>query len=178
MRNFVKMYKKNMLLLIGTILVYVLLISVSAAADEQPPLNEESQLTENMSAPLHVLREVHNSDGWLDRPIIRLELWEIQDLRIQQILRQDAIVRPLLESPELQTIKQIYERKLEVLMNRWWYDFADIEALLGSTHALQDIILQAKIYEVQNGFNHWKLALSAMQIGLLAAIVVALIWRR
>jgi len=47
----------------------------------------------------------------------------------------------------------------------------EIETLL---HEINSSLTEAQSI----GFNHWALALSAMKIGLLVTIVVALIWRR
>jgi len=51
-----------------------------------------------------------------------------------------------------------------------------IEKLANIETLLREIISLVETQLV--GFNHWQLALSAMQIGLLVTIVVALIWRR
>ncbi|MCL2456423.1 MAG: hypothetical protein FWD19_02600 [Defluviitaleaceae bacterium] len=55
-------------------------------------------------------------------------------------------------------------------------NLANIEKLANIETLLREIISLVETQLI--GFNHWQLALSAMQIGLLVTIVVALIWRR
>jgi hypothetical protein len=205
MRNFAKTHSKKQLFALGAIILYVLIISIPALAEEP-----ETPTTENMQSPLHVLPAVHNSDEWewetapppplppSTPPIHQaielrpVEPWEITDLRIRQVISRDGIIRPLLQSPELQTLQLIYNEKIEMLrkthepINNKMVGLNEPEftILLNSTISLQEFILLTSINqkesyatnEAQNGFNHWQLALSGMGIALLIVLIFAKAW--
>ena len=167
MRNFIKLYKKNMLLLLGAIPVYALLISAPALADEYP---QEESTAENMN-PSSVHNDVYSDDDWeweeaplptmpppepdWQQPItiVSIEMWEANLLRIRTILKQDEIMRPLLQSPELQILQSVYNETIETLKtvnepkNNKIYEIegASLIIVIENAISLQEFILQSTI---------------------------------
>jgi hypothetical protein len=187
MRNFFKNNKTNILLFIGALTIYVLVVVANTLAEEYP-------IIDNMPVSSHVIDDVHNfmfAPANAAMPPEWLARIAIHEMRINQILYRDAIVRRLLEKDELQIFFPLYEEMLGFLQlaltQRHLIAEADITNLIDSTISLQEFLLLETfrqningetVSELQSGFFHWALALMGVQIGLIIALVYAVVWGR
>jgi|GEM_PF-3488820 len=54
-----------------------------------------------------------------------------------------------------------------------------LESIPEQVYILQEIVSQLeRLIDLQNGANHWVLALAAMNIGFMVMLLFAIVWRR
>jgi hypothetical protein len=185
MRELAKNNKTNLILFGASLLLFIIILATNARA-------EEPQM-ENMLPPGQVFHELHTAndtinellyDFWTDRMIPQAAF----ELRINQVLYRNAIIRPLLQKEQFQHIEPQYETAI------FWLEYilarrhsvgisiaeSDATKLIESTISLQEFLLLANQQTNQTttseGYNHWSLALTGMKIGLLIALVIAVAW--
>jgi hypothetical protein len=197
MRNFLKTHKTNLLLLGGAIILYAIFFAFNALAEEYPSQPEAEIIIENMPETAHVLNDVHNfsiAPSNIAAPPEWIARIAIHEMRINQILRRDVIIRRLLEMDELQIFLPLYEEMLEflelALTQRHLIAEADITNLIDSTISMQEFLMletfrnniqgetTAEGVEIIISNLMWLVGLSAVSIGISVMAMFAVLWGR
>jgi hypothetical protein len=174
--------------------LYVLLHVIIAHAEEptEPLPGASAAATEttmeDMPTPAHVFHDVHNNFASIEPTnitippewIARMAIYEI---RINQILYRDGIIRPLLQQPEFQIFQSLYDEMVEflelALAQRSLIAEADITNLIDSAISLQEFILKANMQsESANEFLNELMqeVLQVAKLCLALALIFFSIW--
>jgi hypothetical protein len=221
MRKFIKRFKENIddvpteLIIFGAMILLVLIIAIMTVKVEVAEATEEP--TENMQTPLHVFSDVHNFGALADeiylplppppppeppwRPppeeieLIPVPNYEVRHLRLQQVIFRDAIIRELLQSPELQPLQPPYDELYAMFKKTYSpingeqnaIDDPEYTMLIENIISFQEfILLTVANKRIQNvtanepllASSLWQTGLAAVQIGLIIMVIFAILWSK
>ncbi|MCL2198878.1 MAG: hypothetical protein FWB80_08145 [Defluviitaleaceae bacterium] len=110
----------------------------------------------------------------------------IHELRINQLLYRTPIINQILQLPEFGHFQSIHNEKIEflelALSQRYLVAEADITNLIESMISLHEFLLLSTqngmmdVAQAQLSYRHWLLATTALQAGLMIALIFSSQW--
>jgi hypothetical protein len=198
-------HRKEIILISAILMIYIFLMKIQAHAEELHPMPyDESPLHHDISVfgetQSNEIAGINNASLALIDPLSIPPEWiarvAIHELRINQLLSRDEIIRTILQSEPFQAFEAIYDEKIEflelALTQRHLIAEQDITNLIDSTISFQEFLLlesirqtlqnelttENSIQEITMVSNLWILASNAIIAGLIIMAIIAVLWSR